>query len=73
MSGSLNPMAAAMATIPAVAPPPGQVSNFVNPESQQPAMIAVCTVVIVLTTVFVTVRLYSTARITRSMGGEDCT
>jgi hypothetical protein len=64
--------AAYMANMPAGPPPEGQVSNFINPPSQQNTIIAVSTVLMFLTLAFVSLRLYSTFCITRSTGMEDC-
>ena len=63
---------AALATMPAAPPPPGQVTNFVDPPSRQAAIIGVSAMMMVLTLLFVSLRLYSTFRITRSRGLEDC-
>jgi len=63
---------AALASTPAAAPPPGQFTNFVDPPSQQGAIIAVCTVMMIFTLLFVSLRLYSSFRVTRSAGVEDC-
>ncbi|MCJ1295864.1 hypothetical protein MMC34_007428 [Xylographa carneopallida] len=62
---------AALASMPAALPPPGQLTNFVDPPSQQGAMIAVCTVMLILTLLFVSLRLYSSFCVTRSQGAED--
>ncbi len=66
-----NPTAA-MALMPAQKPPPGLRSNFVDPPSQQGAIIAVCSVMVVLTLTFLCLRLYSSFVVTRSKGAEDC-
>ncbi|KAI0395441.1 hypothetical protein F5Y17DRAFT_198497 [Xylariaceae sp. FL0594] len=60
-----------LAHTPAGIPPPGQSTNFVDPPSRQGVMIAISTVAIALTTSFVLVRLYSSLRVTRSLGLED--
>ncbi|MCJ1475922.1 hypothetical protein MMC13_004586 [Lambiella insularis] len=56
---------------PAQPPPPGQKSNFVDPDSLQPAILATGSVMIILTTGFVLARLYSALRITKRVGKED--
>lgn len=50
----------------------GQTSNFMNPPSQQISMVAVSTVMIILTLTFVSVRLYTSLRISRLLDIEDC-
>ncbi|KAI1211921.1 uncharacterized protein F4807DRAFT_458126 [Annulohypoxylon truncatum] len=57
--------------IPAVPPPAGQTSNFVDPPSQEATMIAVSTVMMALTLAFVSLRLYTSFRVTRKPGLED--
>ncbi|KAI0412417.1 hypothetical protein F5X98DRAFT_367289 [Xylaria grammica] len=56
---------------PAGVPPAGQTTNFVDPPSRQTIMIAISTVAIVLATSFVSIRVYSSLRLTRSLGRED--
>ena len=63
---------AVLAITPAAAPPPGEFTNFVNPPSQQGTIIAVCSVMMVFTLLFVCLRLYSNFRVTQSPGVEDC-
>ncbi|KAK3934388.1 hypothetical protein QBC46DRAFT_273902 [Diplogelasinospora grovesii] len=60
-----------LAQTPAAAPPPGQMPNFVNPPSQQAAMIAVSTVMMALTLTFVSLRLYNSLWVTKKPGIED--
>ncbi|CAJ2506591.1 Uu.00g077770.m01.CDS01 [Anthostomella pinea] len=60
-----------LANTPAASPPAGQTSNFLNPPSQQTIMIAVSTTMSFLTVVFVSLRLYTSLRITRLPGIED--
>ena len=62
-----------LAHTPAAASPDGAPPNFVNPPSQQAAMIAVSTVMMFWTLVFLSIRLYTSLRITRLYGFEDCT
>ena len=59
--------------MPAEAPPLGQTSNLYNhPASRQGAIIGVCTVFLVLTAFFVSVRIYTNKFVTRCVRGEDC-
>lgn len=57
---------------PAGAPPPGQVTNFVNPPSQQGVIIAVSVVMMIFTLLAVSLRLFASFRVTRAPGAEDC-
>lgn len=50
----------------------GQTSNFMNSPSQQISMVAVSTVMIILTLTFVSIRLYTSLRISRLLGIKDC-
>ncbi|KAM7191495.1 Cytochrome P450 [Rhypophila sp. PSN 637] len=60
-----------LAHTPAAQAPEGQTTNFVDPPSQETAMIAISTVMILLTLLFVSVRLFTSLRITRLSGTED--
>ncbi|KAK4163960.1 hypothetical protein QBC43DRAFT_318474 [Cladorrhinum sp. PSN259] len=60
-----------LAHTPAAAPPPGVQPNFIDPPSQQTAMIAMTVVMTFFTLVFLSVRLYTSLRITRLSGTED--
>ncbi|KAI0814213.1 hypothetical protein GGR55DRAFT_634411 [Xylaria sp. FL0064] len=60
-----------LSQLPAAAPPPGVVPNFTDPPSQQVPMIAVSTVVLTLTTVFVTIRVYTGVQILHRFGIEE--
>ncbi|KAI0409839.1 hypothetical protein F4802DRAFT_542267 [Xylaria palmicola] len=60
-----------LANTPAGSPPPGEVTNFVDPPSRQAVMIAISTVAIVWTASFVSIRVHSSLRLTRSLGVED--
>lgn len=59
--------------IPALAPPPGVVPNFVNPVSLTVPLIVASVISLVLAVIFVSVRLYSSLRLTHSPGVDDCT
>lgn len=47
--------------IPFLPPPPGQTSNFINPESRGPLVIILCSICLVLMWPVVIMRLYSKA------------
>lgn len=72
MAAPATAAVAALASMPALPPPLGHITNIVDPPSQKPAMIAVMSVMIVLTLVFVSLRLYSSFFVTKSQGAEDC-
>ena len=59
-------------TIPALAPPPGVKSNFVNPPSNVELTIAIGFTTLALAAFFLLARLYSNIRFTRSVGYDDC-
>lgn len=61
-----------LATMVAQPPPAGLTTNLVDPPSQQAAIVAVCSIMITLTLIFVTLRLYSSFFVTRLPGAEDC-
>ena len=63
---------AVLAVTPAGKPPPGVQSNFIDPYSEGPIMVVVGTLTTVMMLAFVSARLYSTSRITHSLGTEDC-
>ena len=52
--------------------PPGQVANFVNPETQTGSNIALYTVLLFFVTLCVTIRLYTRHFITHQLGLDDC-
>ncbi|MCJ1315795.1 hypothetical protein MMC15_001115 [Xylographa vitiligo] len=60
-----------LSMIPALAPPPGTTSNFVNPPSLATSTIVCSTIFLALATAFVLVRLYANFRITHSIGWDD--
>ena len=57
---------------PALAPPHGVVSNFVDPYSLEPVLIATTAIYIILTTLGVGARLVVRKRTSESMLLEDC-
>ena len=60
-----------LSEMPAIPPPPGQSSNFVNPPSQQQPMVGVSTVFMVITALAVGARLYHVSLVSRTRGYED--
>jgi hypothetical protein len=60
-----------LANTPLFPPPPGVVSNFVNPENRGGILIAVSAVCLALLLIFVPLRLYTRIRITQSFGLDD--
>ena len=58
--------------IPALPPPPGVVSNFVNPPTLGPTLIAINAVFLPLTMIAVTIRIYVKGHIIRAIGWDDC-
>ena len=60
------------ATSPALSPPPGVTSNFVNPESLTPQMNVAMGVAIPLVTVFFGLRAYARLVVRRVWIFEDC-
>ncbi|KAK4203385.1 hypothetical protein QBC40DRAFT_274690 [Triangularia verruculosa] len=60
-----------LANTPAAAPPPGVKPNFIDPPSQQVAMITMVTIMSFFTLIFLSLRLYTSLRITRLSGMED--
>ncbi len=57
---------------PVSPPPPGVKSNFNNPETLGATLIRINVVFITLMLVMVAVRIYSKARITRTLWWDDC-
>ena len=58
--------------VPIQAPPPGTVSNFVNPPSFAPAVAGVSIVIIVLEVFVVAARLYTNSQSRRKIWLDDC-
>lgn len=58
--------------IPVDPPPPGAVSNFVNPESIGGIGRVIICSTWPLMIVFLSLRIYARSRITRSIGADDC-
>jgi len=57
--------------LPAMAPQPGVVSNFINPESRAYVVIVVNGVFTAFLLIFVFLRLYAKAFVSKSIGWED--
>lgn len=58
--------------LPALAPPAGVVSNFVDPFTFYPWILAIGIISMVLMTLAVAIRIYTKAVILRAMKHEDC-
>ncbi|KAL2047262.1 hypothetical protein N7G274_001281 [Stereocaulon virgatum] len=69
--GVTLPPGVPLSQIPSAAPPPGLKPNFVNPVTLAGAMVAVSATTLALAIVLVSLRLYSTLRITRSASYDD--
>ena len=54
-------------------PPPGQISNFENPESRGPAIVILCSVFIGIMWPIFILRLYSKVWVIRRFGWDDGT
>ena len=57
---------------PAIPPPPGVVSNFIDPKTLQPSLIAVNATFLSLMLIAVVIRLYSRGVIVHAVGWDDC-
>ena len=62
---------AAFENYPLQPPPPGQTSNFIDPESRGPAIIILCSVFIGIMWPIFILRLYSKVWVIRSFGWDD--
>jgi hypothetical protein len=69
--GITLPPGVPLSQIPSAAPPPGVKPNFVNPVTLADATVAVSATTLVLAIILVSLRLYSTLRITRSASYDD--
>ena len=61
-----------LSEIPLREPTAGTTSNFVNPHSLAPAVVAVSVVMMVWAVSFVIIRLCANSQATRHLGIEDC-
>lgn len=59
-------------TIPTTKPPPGVVSNFINPVSRAAEIQIPAYVFLPLIVGFVALRLYTRVKITGKLGADDC-
>ncbi|KAF2729055.1 hypothetical protein EJ04DRAFT_516204 [Polyplosphaeria fusca] len=64
---------AAMMMMPAAPAPSGVTPNFDNPESRADMTIAVCTVILAIMLISVSLRVYARTMITKTFGWEDWT
>ena len=60
-------------TLPALIPPPGVTSDFVNPETRASALVITSTICITLVVLCVAVRFYTKIHIKHAWGLDDCT
>jgi hypothetical protein len=67
---SMDP--AKLAVTPALAPPPGVISNFVNSYSLLPWIVATATVCVVLTALVLALRMFTRAVVIKSLDWTDC-
>ncbi len=58
--------------IPAMPVPPGHYSQLINPPSQNYPTIVCLVLAIVISALFVAVRLYTRQRVTRRLWWDDC-
>lgn len=58
--------------IPVINPPPGTTSNFVNPKTVAPGLIAINAVFVPLMLISVAIRVYVKGSILRAIGWDDC-
>lgn len=72
MDLSLYPEGADLSKIPALSPPPGIVSNFVNPVNRANITIIPCAGIVAVMILFVFLRMYTKMYITHSIGWDDC-
>lgn len=61
-----------LSQIPAYPPPPGVVSNFVNPPSLATAIIVTSSVMVGVMVLCVAARMYAKAVVTHTVGWDDC-
>lgn len=59
-------------TTPAVQPPPGETSNFVDPVSRCDQIIILIAMASALVVLFVLLRIYTRLRVTHAFGADDC-
>lgn len=57
---------------PALTPPTGVIPNFIDPPTRAPATRVVVCVTLALMLGFVSLRIYTRLRVTRTFGADDC-
>ena len=67
-----TPDAVEIAQMPAATPPPGVTPNLVDPYSNGPVAIAICSILIFMMLVFVSIRLYVKLKIVQKLTPDDC-
>jgi hypothetical protein len=65
------PPGVSLSEIPALQPPPGVRPNFIDPESQAPGMMIANGIITAVMLVFVLLRLYTKAFLTKGLFWED--
>ncbi len=73
MDPSQLPPGLDLAHLPAGRPPPGTSPNFVKPVTSRAPVIAISVIFLTLSTLFVSLRLYTRKFLNRALGLEDCT
>ena len=63
----------ALSDVPALSPPPGVQSNFVNPENQSLSFYIVTSILFVSMVIFFLNRVYTKLLIIRKYSWDDCT
>ena len=61
-----------LSQVPAYPPPPGMVSNFVDPPSLASAIIVSSSIIVGIMVLCVTARMYAKACVTHTVGWDDC-
>ena len=59
-------------TLPAHWPPPGTISNFIDPVTRGPALVISSAIAVTLMVLAVTVRFYTKLYIRKTWGWDDC-
>lgn len=60
------------ATMPALPPPAGQISDFVNPDYNGASFVAVTSVFLALAVISLTIRVWTRVFIVGNFGTDDC-
>ena len=72
MDLSLYPEGADLSKIPALDPPPGITSNFLDPVNRANITVIPCAGIVAVMILFVFLRMYTKIYITHSTGWDDC-